>query len=537
MSTLQAHMQDWPLTLDRILEHAQRWHGDREVVTRSIEGAITRCGYADIHRRARQMSNALLDLGIRPGERVATLAFNTSRHLEAWYGIMGIGAVCHTLNPRLFIEQLVYIVNHAQDQVLLADTVCVPLLRAILPRCPGVRQVILLTDEAHMPADFEALAYESWIGRYGADCKWGGFSEESPAGLCYTSGTTGEPKGVMYSHRSNYLHMLLSVMPDILGISARDTVLAIVPMFHANAWGLAFAVPAVGARFVLPGACLDGASVYELLEKESVTIAAGVPTVWQGLLQHVEREGLRFSSLRRIICGGSACPESLLRAYQQRYGIEVRHAWGMTEMSPIGTLNPPASLDELALKPGRVPCGIDMTLTDDEGRPVPFDGRTFGRLKVRGHSVVRRYFRREDEELLDADGYFDTGDIATIDPAGYLQITDRAKDVIKSGGEWISSIDIENAAVAHAKAALAAVVGVPDAKWGERPLLLVQLKDGVTATPQEFLQHLEGRIPRWWMPATVEFVEAIPLGATGKVDKKELRAQRAATAEARTGGE
>ncbi|HNR23179.1 MAG TPA: AMP-binding protein [Steroidobacteraceae bacterium] len=362
--------------------------------------------------------------------------------------------------------------------------------------------------------------------------KWGGFGEDSPAGLCYTSGTTGEPKGVRYSHRSNYLHMLLAVMPDILGLSYRDTVLAVVPMFHANAWGLAFAVPAVGARFVLPGTRLDGASVYELLENESVTIAAGVPTVWQGLLQHVEREGLRFSSLRRIVSGGSACPESLLRAYQQRYGVEVRHAWGMTEMSPIGTVNPPVNLDELAVKPGRVPCGIDMTLTDDEGRPVPFDGRTFGRLKVRGHSVVRRYFRREDEELLDADGYFDTGDIATIDTAGNLQITDRAKDVIKSGGEWISSIDIENAAMAHPKAAIAAVIGMPDARWGERPLLLVQLKSGEAATAQEFLQHLEGRIPRWWMPEAVQFVETIPLGATGKVDKKVLRAQFVATAEA-----
>lgn len=523
MQLMPGLMQDWPLTLDRILEHAQRWHGEREVVTRSIEGPITRCGYADIYRRARQLSNALLDLGLRPGDRVATLAFNTSRHLEAWYGILGIGAVCHTLNPRLFIEQLVYIVNHAEDRVLLADTVCLPLLRAILPRCQSVQQVILLTDEAHMPADFAALAYETLIGRYGADCKWGGFSEDAPSGLCYTSGTTGEPKGVLYSHRSNYLHMLLTVMPDILGISSNDTVLAVVPMFHANAWGLAFAVPAVGARFVLPGACLDGASVYELLEKESVTIAAGVPTVWQGLLQHMEREGLHFSTLRRIVCGGSACPESLLRTYQQQYGVEVRHAWGMTEMSPIGTVNVPASLDELALKPGRVPCGIDMTLTDDEGRPVPFDGKTFGRLKVRGHSVVRRYFRRDDEELLDAEGYFDTGDIATIDAAGILQITDRAKDVIKSGGEWISSIDIENAAVAHPKAALAAVIGVPDAKWGERPLLIVQLKPGETATAQEFLAFLEGRIARWWMPAAVQFVEAIPLGATGKVDKKLLR--------------
>ncbi len=517
-------MQDWPLTLDRILEHARRWHGGREVVTRLNDGPITRSTYSTIYDRAKQLSHALAEHGIAREDRVATLAFNSARHLEAWYGIMGIGAVCHTLNPRLPIEQLVYIVNHAADRLILADAICVPLLRQILPRCHSVERVVLLAEEAQMPTDLAADAYERWIAGRPTDAVWGDFSEETAAGLCYTSGTTGEPKGVLYSHRSNYLHGLTTLMPDVLDISGRDVVLAIVPMFHANAWGLAFAVPAVGAKFVLPGAKLDGASVFELMESEGVTFSAGVPTVWQGLMQHLETHRVRPTTLKCIVSGGSACPEALMRAYQDKYGIEVRHGWGMTEMSPIGTLNVPPDLATPAVKQGRVLCGIDMKLTDDDGRPVPHDGHSFGHLWVRGASVARAYYRRETENILDAAGYFDTGDIATIDATGILQITDRAKDVIKSGGEWISSIDIENAAVAHPKAALAAVIGVPDAKWGERPLLIVQLKPGESATAQEFLEFLEGRIARWWMPTAVRFVEAIPLGGTGKIDKKLLRA-------------
>lgn len=517
-------MQDWPLTLDKVLDHAARWHGDREVVTRLNEGPITRCTYADIHRRAKQFSHALLGHGIAREDRIATLAFNSARHLEAWYGIMGLGAVCHTLNPRLPVEQLAYIVNHAADRLILADALCTPILRQLLPRCPTIERVVLLADEAELPADFPAISYESWIAGRGSDCKWGDFPEDTAAGLCYTSGTTGDPKGVLYSHRSNYLHSLIALMPDVLGISGRDAVLAIVPMFHANAWGLAFAVPAIGAKFVLPGAKLDGASLFELIETEGVTLSAGVPTVWQGLLQYLEKERKHPATLQRILTGGAACPESLARAYQERHGIEVRHAWGMTEMSPIGTVNVPPDLATPALRQGRVPFGIDMMLTDDAGRAVAHDGRTFGHLKVRGAAVARAYFRREAEDILDADGWFDTGDIATIDEAGALQITDRAKDVIKSGGEWISSIDIENAAVAHPKVALAAVIAIPHAKWGERPLLIVQPKAGEPVTAEELLAFLEGRIARWWMPEAVQFVEAIPLGATGKIDKKRLRA-------------
>ena len=517
-------MQDWPLTLDRFLEHARRWHGDREVVSRANEGAITRCNYADIHRRARQFSHALLEHGIVREDRVATLAFNSARHLEAWYGIMGIGAVCHTLNPRLPAEQLAWIVNHAADRLILADALCVPILKQILPRCPSIERVVLLADESQLPPDLVAVAYESWIAGRDSGCVWGDFAEDTAAGLCYTSGTTGDPKGVLYSHRSNYLHGLSTLMPDVLGFSGRDVVLAIVPMFHANAWGLAFAAPATGAKLVLPGARLDGASVFELMETEGVTFSAGVPTVWQGLLQFLEREHVRPTTLKRIVSGGSAAPEALMRTYQEKYGIEVRHGWGMTEMSPIGTVNSPPDLATPALEQGRAIFNVDMKLTDDGGHPVPHDGKSFGHLKVRGAAVARAYFRRESENILDAGGWFDTGDIATLDEGGILRITDRAKDVIKSGGEWISSIDIENAAVAHPKAAVAAVIGVPHPKWGERPLLIVQLKPGESATAQEFIDFLEGRIARWWMPEAVQFVDAIPLGATGKIDKKRLRA-------------
>lgn len=517
-------MQPWPLTLDRFLEHAGRWHGSTEVVSRSNEGPVTRCGYADIHRRARQLSRALLEHGIALEDRVATLAFNSARHLEAWYGIMGIGAVCHTLNPRLPVGQLAYIVNHAADRVLLADVLCAPIVRELSSHCPGIERVVLFADEAQLPAGVAATAYESWIAGRSTDCPWGGFSEETAAGLCYTSGTTGDPKGVLYSHRSNFLHGLCSLMPDVLGFSRRDVVLAIVPMFHANAWGLAFAAPAVGAKFVLPGAKLDGASLFELMETEGVTFSAGVPTVWQGLLQFLERERLRPTTLKRIVSGGAAAPEALIRAYQEKYGIEVRHGWGMTEMSPIGTVNAPPDLATPTTAQGRAIFGVDLRLTDDEGAEVPQDGRTPGHLNVRGAAVACAYFRREADGILDAGGWFDTGDIATIDGSGMLRITDRAKDVIKSGGEWISSIDIENAAAAHPKAALAAVVGMPHPKWGERPLLIVQLKVGQSSTAQEFLDFLEGRIARWWMPEAVQFVASIPLGATGKIDKKQLRA-------------
>ncbi|MBC6983296.1 long-chain-fatty-acid--CoA ligase [Caulobacter sp. 17J80-11] len=527
-------MQNWPLTIDKILDHAKALHGRRTVVTRSVEGPIVETTYAELHDRAKRVSSLLKAWDVGAGDRVATLAFNTGRHLECWYGIMGIGAVCHTLNPRLFPEQLAWIINHAEDRVIFADVVFAPLLAQIVDRCPTVERVVLLTDQAHMPAGLPAgwECYEDLLHRQDADCAWGGFDENTAAGLCYTSGTTGDPKGVLYSHRSNFLHGMLALQTDGLGVSSREVVLPIVPMFHANAWGVAFAAPAAGAKLVMPGAKLDGASVYDLIEGEGVTFSAAVPTVWGGLLQHMRANGLKLSTLRRVVIGGSACPESMIRAFHDDYGVDVIHGWGMTELSPIGALCqlPPEiaarPFDEqvpVRLKQGRAPLTVEMKLVDDAGRPVPHDGRTPGRLVVRGAAVAGAYYKGAGGTVLDADGFFDTGDVATLDPDGFMQITDRAKDVIKSGGEWISSIDIENIAVGHPAAELAAVIGVAHPKWDERPLLLVKLRAGEQATEQDFLAHLEGKIAKWWTPDAVVFLEDIPLGATGKIDKKLLR--------------
>ncbi len=525
-------MQDWPLTVDKILDHGANWHPGREVVTRSLEGGIVRTNYAAIRARARKLSNALLAHGIKPGDRVATLAFNTARHIEAWYAVMGIGAVCHTLNPRLFAEQLVYIVNHAEDRIILADPVNAPILAKILPECPGVEKVVWLTDEAHLPMDAPpGVAYESYIGDQSETCVWGDFPEQTAAGLCYTSGTTGNPKGVLYSHRSNYLHTLLSLQADVQGLSAADNVLVVVPMFHANAWGLTFSGPAVGAKLVLPGNQMDGASILQLLQEEEVTVSAAVPTVFQMLLQHLDATGAKLPHLKKVLIGGSACPESIIRAFNDRYGVEVLHLWGMTEMSPVGTVGVPcASVASLGydeqmpyrLKQGRAPLGVEMKLTDDAGERLPHDGETFGRLKVRGHSVAGAYFKGDGGNILDEEGFFDTGDVATLDDKGYMQITDRAKDVIKSGGEWISSIEIENIAAGHPKVAFAAVVGLPHPRWDERPLLIVQLKPGQSATKEEMLSFLQGKIAKWWTPDDVAFAD-VPLGATGKIDKKLIR--------------
>ena len=527
-------MQDWPLTVDRILEHASNWHAGREVVTRSLEGPIVRTTYGDIFQRAKRLSGALLELGVKPGDRVATLAWNSARHVEAWYAVMGIGAVCHTLNPRLFAEQLCYIINHAGDKVLITDATFLPVLAEHRASMPGVERFIVLGEPERVRATgFEgALASEALIEAHDADCQWGGFDEHTACGLCYTSGTTGNPKGVLYSHRSNFIHTLVTLQTDVMGLSERDTVLAVVPMFHANAWGLTFSCPAVGAKLVMPGQKLDGASILELLETEKVTFSAAVPTVWQMLLAHMRETKASLSTLKRVVIGGSAVPEAMLRAFHDDYGVEVVHAWGMTETSPLGTLGNPthevAALPfeqqlPVRLKQGRPPLGVQLKLTDDAGALQPHDGDTFGRLKIKGPFIAGRYFRDEGGEILDEEGYFDTGDVATIDPAGYMQITDRAKDVIKSGGEWISSIEIENIACGHPKAYMAAVIGVAHPKWDERPLLLVKLKDGETAEPEEFIAFLDGKIARWWMPDDVVFVDDIPLGSTGKIDKKLIR--------------
>jgi len=527
-------MQNWPLTVDRILDHANNWHGDREVVSRSIEGPIVRTTYAQIHERARRVSNALFALGVQPGDRVATMAWNTAKHIEAWYGIMGMGAVCHTLNPRLFAEQLCYIINHAEDKVIFVDPTFAAILSEHRYKMPSVRHFVVMTDEAHMDTAAlpGALCFETLIEQASPDFVWGGFDENQACGLCYTSGTTGNPKGVLYSHRSNFLHTLVSLQKDVMALSALDTVLPVVPMYHANAWGIAFSAPAVGAKLVMPGQKMDGASIYELLETEGVTFSAAVPTVWQGLLQYLQANKLTLSTLKRVVIGGSAVPEAIVRGFRDDFGVDVTHAWGMTETSPLGTQATPnhkiaAMSDEeqlkFKLKQGRAPLGIELKLTDDENRRLPHDGTTFGRLKVRGPFVVGEYFRGDGGDILDPEGFFDTGDVATLDDNGYMQITDRAKDVIKSGGEWISSIEIENIAASHPKSAMAAVIGVPHPKWDERPLLLVKLKPGETATKEDYLAFLDGKIAKWWTPDDVVFVDDIPLGATGKIDKKLIR--------------
>ena len=535
-------MQDWPLTVDRILHHAQGRHGAREVVSRSTKGAVERTTYAQVGRRARQLSAALQAFGIVPGDRVATLAWNTGPHLEAWYGIMGVGAVCHTLNPRLHPDQLLWIIRDAGDRVILADMTFAPMLVELLARGPTpVEQVVLLSDEAHRPqaAGHDILMYEDWIaGRPTTEAEgapaWGRFGEETACGLCYTSGTTGDPKGVLYSHRSNVLHTLMILQADAMGLSARDVVMPLVPMFHANTWGLAFAAPAVGAKLVLPGRHLDGASLFELIETEEVSFSAAVPTVWQTLLQHLDATGERLTTLKRVAVGGSACPEAMIRRFHD-HGVEVRQVWGMTESSPVGAMGAPdagtanLSLEaqtRQSLKQGRPPFGVELALKDEAGARLEEDGCTQGRLVVRGPAVARGYFNHP-ASILDADGFFDTGDIATLDDHGFMQITDRAKDVIKSGGEWISSVEIENLAAGHPKVACAAVIGVPHPKWDERPLLLVQLKAGMAAGVKEMLDHLDGRIARWWMPDEVVFLDEIPLGPTGKIDKKALRAELA----------
>ncbi len=526
-------MQDWPLTVDKIIDHAKNWHGDREVVTRSVEGPIVRTTYAAIHERARRVSNALKGWGIKPGDRVATLAWNTDKHIETWYGVMGIGAVCHTLNPRLFPEQLIYIINHAEDRVIFTDLTFVPLLEAILPHIPKVERVIVMTDAAHMPQTKlpRAEAYEAVIAGQSTDCVWGDFEENTACGLCYTSGTTGNPKGVLYSHRSNFIHTLLGLQSTVLGATPSEVILPVVPMFHANAWGIAFGGPAAGAKLVMPGAKMDGASIYELLETEKVTFSAAVPTVWQGLLMHMREHGLKLSTVKRVLIGGSAVPESLIRAFHDDYGVEVLQGWGMTETSPIGTLsNMTPELESLPfeeqlkwrVKQGTPPLGVELKLKDDAGRTLDHDGHTFGHLMVKGPTVARAYFR-EEGSIVDGEGFFDTGDVATVDDMGFMQITDRSKDVIKSGGEWISSIEIENIAVGHPKVELAAVIGAAHPKWDERPVLLLKLKEGETLDKQEHLDFLQGKIAKWWMPDDVVALDEIPLGATGKIDKKLLR--------------
>ena len=528
-------MQDWPLLCHRIIDHAALNHGGRAVHSRAVEGPLHATTYAAIRSNALKLAKRLAADGIRLGDRVATLAWNTWRHLEAWYGIVGIGAIYHTVNPRLFPEQIAWIVNQAEDRVLLTDLTFVPLLEKLAERLPSIERFVVLTDAAHMPSTAlrNAVPYEQWIAEADDDFAWGRFDENTAAGLCYTSGTTGHPKGVLYSHRSNVLQAMAIAWTDVFGIAGNDVAMPVVPMFHANGWSIAFTAPMVGATLVMPGARLDGAAILELLTKYRVTCTAAVPTVWLALLAHLEASGGKLEHLRRVVIGGAACPRSIVKAFQETYGVEVVHAWGMTEMSPLGTvctLKPEyaalageARID-LQTKQGQAPFTVEMKITDDLGAALPRDGATSGRLKVRGPAVAKAYFK-ESGSALDAEGFFDTGDIATIDPHGYMQITDRAKDVIKSGGEWISSIAIENLAVGHPKVAEAAVIGVRHPKWDERPLLVVVLKAGQQASRAEILDFMRGKIASWWMPDDVAFVAEIPHSATGKILKTALREQ------------
>jgi fatty-acyl-CoA synthase len=486
-----------------------------------------------VREKALQLAKKLSGSGIKVGDRVATLAWNTDRHLELWYGITGIGAITHTVNPRLFPEQIAWIIDHAEDRLLFLDLTFVKLVEGIQERLPTIGRFIVLTDREHMPETSlkGAVAYEDWLAEGDADFAWAKLDENTAAGLCYTSGTTGGPKGVLYSHRSNVLHAMACAMPDYMGLSSRSVVMPVVPLFHANSWSLAYSAPMTGAKLVLPGMKLDGASLLELLNGEGVTLTAAVPTVWLGLLQHLEATGEKLTSLKRVVIGGSACPRAMTEAFETKYGVTVDHAWGMTETSPIGsfcTIKPDyadlegEALYDLKVKQGHPQFTVEFRLTDDEGRELPWDGKTFGRLKVRGPAVAGAYYRH-DQSILDEHGFFDTGDVATIDPHGYMQVTDRSKDVIKSGGEWISSIELENLAIGHPDVAEAAVIGVAHPKWDERPLLVIVPKPGRAPGKEEMIAFMTGKVAKWWLPDDVVLVEAIPHTATGKIQKTALR--------------
>ncbi len=529
---LRGRMMDMPLLISSLIRHADRCHGDVEIVSRSVEGPIHRYTYADVHRRARQLAQALTRLGVRAGDRIGTLAWNGYRHLELYYGVSGMGAVTHTVNPRLFPDQIVYIINHAEDRYVFFDLTFAPLVEKLAPQCPGVEGWVAMTDRAHLPqAKIPGIAcYEELVGAERGDYDWPQLDEWTASGLCYTSGTTGNPKGTLYTHRSTVLHAYAASLPDVFNVSSRDVVLPVVPMFHVNSWGIAYVAPMNGAKLVLPGAGLDGKSLYELFEAEKVTVTAGVPTVWLALLAYVMEHGLRFSSLRRAVVGGSACPPAMIRTFAE-YGVDCTHAWGMTEMSPLGTFGslrgkhlgmPPEKQFEARVKQGRAIFGVEMNIVDGAGNELPRDGKAFGDLLVRGPWVTSGYFKGEGGEIL-RDGWFPTGDVATIDADGYMQITDRAKDVIKSGGEWISSIDLENIAVAHPAIAEAAAIGVAHPKWDERPLIVAVKKPNAEITREELLQFYEGKVAKWWVPDDVVFVASLPHTATGKLLKTQLR--------------
>ena len=532
-------MQNQPLLISDLIEFAAQHHRDAEIVSRRIEGDIHRCTYAEAAARARQVANALDRLGLAFSDRVGTLAWNGYRHFELYFGVSGSGRVVHTINPRLAPEQVAWIASHAEDKVLCFDMTFLPIIKAIWSKCTTVKHWIALCDAAALPTDSGIAglrSYEEWIGGEPKQYAWPQFDENSASALCYTSGTTGNPKGVLYSHRSTVLHAYAGALPDALAFSARDTILPVVPMFHVNAWGIPYGAAMAGMKIVFPGAALDGKSVYELMEAERVTVSAGVPTVWLMLLNHMKANGLKFSTMQRTVIGGSACPPAMIKSFRDDYGVTVLHAWGMTEMSPLGTVCN-LKLKHLAgdkdsqlavqIKQGRAVYGVELKIVDPQGKDLPWDGTTSGDLLVKGPWILSSYFKGEGGDPL-VDGWFPTGDVATIDADGFVAITDRSKDVIKSGGEWISSIDIENIAMAHPAVAMAACIAVPHPKWDERPLLVVVKKpgaDAAQATREALLAHFEGKVAKWQVPDDVVFVEAIPLGATGKMQKNKLREQ------------
>ena len=534
MPLLRALMQDQPLLISSLVKYSAEYHGKCEIVTRSIDRSVHRVTYSDLYKRIQRLANALGELGASPGDRIGTIAWNNSRHLEIYYAVSGIGCVCHTVNPRLFVEQLTYIINHAEDKFLFVDLSFLELLEQLSPNLKGVEGFIVMCSEEEMPeTQLENIyCYESLVLAQEDQYEWPLFDENTASSLCYTSGTTGNPKGVLYSHRSTVLHSWCACSADTLGISNKDNLLVIVPMFHANAWGTPYAAPMAGAKMVFPGPHLDGESLVELIHSEKITLSAAVPTVWLGILQYLKKSGKGLGALERVVIGGTAAPPIMVRTLQEEYGVQVCHAWGMTEMSPLGTTGV-LKKDSLSLtkdeqyklqeKQGRGIYGVEMKIVDDHGTSLPKDGVVFGNLMVRGPWVANGYFKGEGGEVLDADGWFPTGDVATLDAEGYMQITDRAKDVIKSGGEWIGTIELENVAMEHEGIAECAVIGVSHPKWDERPLLVVVPEVEKNVTKEDILDFFTGKVARWWIPDDVVFVSELPHTPTGKVLKTKLR--------------
>ena len=528
-------MMDTPLLVSSLLRHGAAIYGDSEIVSRTVEGPIHRYGYAEAHRRSQQLANALTHLGVGLGDRVGTIAWNTYRHFEIYFGISGMGAICHTMNPRLHPSQILYMLDHAQDRFVFVDITFLPLIEQVADQAKTLEGVIVLTDREGMPESTieNLICYEELVGAESVSYDWPEFDEWTASSLCYTSGTTGNPKGVLYSNRATVLHSMTVAMPNVLNLSDNECILPVVPMFHANAWGIPYAAVMTGTKLVMPGAQLDGEAVYEMLNDEHVTFTAGVPTVWIMLLAYMRAKGKKLEHLQRIVIGGSAASRSMIQAFEEEFGVEVRHGWGMTEMSPVGTVNtlapemrdlPASEKLDIQCKQGRPPFGVEMKITDERGNELPHDGTAHGELKVRGPFVCSGYLRLDHSEA-HVDGWFDTSDVASIDPKGYMQIVDRKKDIIKSGGEWISSIDLEDIAVGHPDVLQAAVIGIAHPQWDERPLLLVVPAEGRTPVKTELLNFLSNKVAKWWLPDDVVVVDSLPIGGTGKVLKNELREQ------------